>query len=229
MERVKSIFIGILILITTSIFAVTLVWCPSPSTDVVIGYKVWYGTGQITNWQPQIIQLINTNDPCNFVVVSSGSNWFTNYNVFVDAGTNTTYIFTNLIPGKTYYFVATAYDTNGIESLPSNEVSYTVPPPTIVIYLGLKLEWWTNMSYFNKRFFNLMSFTNPPNPQFYRTYLLITNRWNNPANIIDLKTRLEWWTNIAYINRQTFDLVSFTNPPYRQFYRSSLVVTNQPF
>lgn len=74
-----------------------------PSPDVsVTGYAIYYG-------------------------YSSG-----NYVVRTDVGnvTNTSIVLpTN---GVTYYFVATAYDANGIESLPSNEVNYNPPvvPPT---------------------------------------------------------------------------------------------------
>lgn len=50
-----------------------------------------------------------------------------NYTVRVDVGNATTCTITNLTPGATYYFVATAYTADGQESLPSNEVSYTVP------------------------------------------------------------------------------------------------------
>jgi hypothetical protein len=32
-----------------------------------------------------------------------------------------------LVEGTTYFFIVTAYDNTGLESLPSNEVSYTVP------------------------------------------------------------------------------------------------------
>lgn len=40
---------------------------------------------------------------------------------------DTTAVVTNLAEGATYYFAVTAYDTAGAESLPSDEVSYTVP------------------------------------------------------------------------------------------------------
>jgi hypothetical protein len=51
----------------------------------------------------------------------------------VDAGNNTSCTIQDLATGTTYYFVATAYDSYGYESVYSNEVSYTVtggdPPP----------------------------------------------------------------------------------------------------
>lgn len=51
-----------------------------------------------------------------------------NYIASVDVGTNTTCTLTNLQPGR-YYFVATAYTADGQESLPSNEVAWSVPSP----------------------------------------------------------------------------------------------------
>ncbi|HEY9171241.1 MAG TPA: fibronectin type III domain-containing protein, partial [Verrucomicrobiae bacterium] len=50
-----------------------------------------------------------------------------NYTVRVDVGNRTSVTLSNLAPGVTYYFVATAYAADGQESLPSNEVAYTVP------------------------------------------------------------------------------------------------------
>src|ERR1041385_6764894 len=58
------------------------------------------------------------------VYYSTASGVYTN---FIDVGNNTTATVPNLLPDVTYYFVVTAYDTNNLESLPSNEVSYLVP------------------------------------------------------------------------------------------------------
>jgi hypothetical protein len=49
------------------------------------------------------------------------------YQYSVDAGNATSYTFSGLSPGATYYFAATAYDNAGGQSSVSNEVSYTVP------------------------------------------------------------------------------------------------------
>jgi hypothetical protein len=51
------------------------------------------------------------------------------YDQFRDAGNQTTASVKELVAGKTYYFVVTAYDAAGNESLPSNEVSFTAPWP----------------------------------------------------------------------------------------------------
>jgi len=53
------------------------------------------------------------------------------YARIVDVGKVTTYTLSNLIPGKTYYCVVTAYNAAGNESPPSNEISFTVSPLTL--------------------------------------------------------------------------------------------------
>ena len=65
--------------------------------------------------------------------VSSGT-----YTNVIDVGNATNATVSNLVSGVTYFFAATAYDTNGQESVFSNEVSYTVPmltngPPSLVM------------------------------------------------------------------------------------------------
>ena len=50
-----------------------------------------------------------------------------NYTQNVDVGNVTTYTFTNLTDGQTYYFVATAYNSAGVESSYSNEVTKIIP------------------------------------------------------------------------------------------------------
>ena len=47
------------------------------------------------------------------------------YEQTLDVGPSTTATVENLIPGVTYYFVVTAYNTAGVESPPSSEISYT--------------------------------------------------------------------------------------------------------
>jgi hypothetical protein len=50
-----------------------------------------------------------------------------NYTQNIDVGNVTTYTFSNLINGSTYFFVATAYNTARIESNYTNEVSKNIP------------------------------------------------------------------------------------------------------
>lgn len=73
-----------------------------PSPDpTVAGYRLYYG-------------------------VASGT-----YTNVIDAGNRTSATASNLVFGVTYYFAVTAYDASGVESLPSNEVSYEAPSPPI--------------------------------------------------------------------------------------------------
>ncbi len=86
---------------------VTLAWDPSTGTDTITNYNLYYGVASAT------------------------------YTNVVSAGTNTTASVSNLVKGTTYYFAATAVDTNGLESAYSTEVSTLIPvkltnqPPTL--------------------------------------------------------------------------------------------------
>jgi hypothetical protein len=50
-----------------------------------------------------------------------------NYTQSIDVGNTTTDTVSNLVSGTRYYSVITAYDSAGLESLPSNEISYVAP------------------------------------------------------------------------------------------------------
>ena len=52
------------------------------------------------------------------------------YSQTIELGNATSTLVSNLATGKTYFFVVTAYNTMGVESAPSNEVSYLAPPTT---------------------------------------------------------------------------------------------------
>ena len=71
----------------------TLAWDPSPGTNGIANYNVYYGVASAT------------------------------YTNVVAAGTNTTVSISNLVNGTTYYFAATAVATSGLESDYSAEVS----------------------------------------------------------------------------------------------------------
>jgi hypothetical protein len=49
------------------------------------------------------------------------------YTQSIDVGNATTVSVPSLIAGQTYLFAVTAYNTHAVESVPSTEVSYTVP------------------------------------------------------------------------------------------------------
>jgi hypothetical protein len=73
--------------------SVTLAWNPSPGTNVIANYNVYYG-------------------------VASAA-----YTNVVAAGTNTTVSISNLVLGTTYYFAVTAVCASGLESDYSAELS----------------------------------------------------------------------------------------------------------
>ena len=74
----------------------TVAWNKSPDQDVK-GYRLYYG-------------------------LSSGRD----YSKSVDVGNVTTYTFTDLTSGSNYYCIVKAYNVAGKESLPSNEISFSV-------------------------------------------------------------------------------------------------------
>ncbi len=87
-------------------------WSPNPESFVT-GYNIYYGTSQ--------------GGPYSFVVNAGNP-------APVDGLIHGTV--SGLTNGNTYYFVATAYDADENESVPSAEVSYTcpdapLPPDTI--------------------------------------------------------------------------------------------------
>jgi Fibronectin type III domain len=51
------------------------------------------------------------------------------YSQTIDLGNTTTTTVSNLLPGQTYYFAVTDYNTAGAESIDSNEVSFTATTP----------------------------------------------------------------------------------------------------
>lgn len=76
-----------------------------PNPDpTVVGYKMYWGVASST------------------------------YTNMVDAGNAMSVSIPGLVEGTTYFFAATSYDTFGLESDWSNEVSYTVRLPTVQIH-----------------------------------------------------------------------------------------------
>lgn len=74
----------------------SLAWSPPSTSTGVAGYKVYIGT-------------------------ASGV-----YGSSINVGNVTSYVANNLAVGNTYYFAVTDYNSSGIESLPSNEVSKSI-------------------------------------------------------------------------------------------------------
>jgi phosphatidate phosphatase PAH1 len=110
---------------------VVLQWDPSPSPDVV-----------------EYIIYAHTN--------SFSATTLSNATVRVSVGTNLTTTVTGLSNTNRWYFVATAKDKYGLESLPSNEVNFALASPPQDLRL-LILEGTTNLSsgWTNLGFFRL--------------------------------------------------------------------------
>lgn len=191
-----------------SVFAtesVTLAW--NASTDPsVVGYNVYYGgaSGAYTN---------ETNVP-----------GISNANVTI----------TSLMPGVTYYFAATCYSVSGMESPFSSEVSYLVPINNISItYIGIKLDYGTNLITLTSQSFMVLQITNDPG-YFYSEYLIITNNpfiGPNPSDTnqyVYIGTLVQYGLGLTSLNSSTFPLTTFTNLP-NQYYRASLIITNHSF
>ncbi|MBI2450946.1 MAG: fibronectin type III domain-containing protein [Parcubacteria group bacterium] len=87
----------------------TLSWNANTETDLA-GYKIYYGTLPRTNSCP-----------------------LGGYPNNINAGNVTSYVFSNLTDGQTYYFSITAYDASSNESCFSSEVSKYIPVPNIYI------------------------------------------------------------------------------------------------
>ena len=143
----------------------------NPSPETsVVGYAVYYGIG-------------------------SGA-----YTERIDAGDQTSVTITGLTVGVTYYFAVTAYTAIGTESLPSNEIAYTVPPPATnqlprisAISLapgGISLDWTTLLGHTYRVTFkdNLTDTT-----------------WNVASpDLVATNNSLRWVDSSAITNKQRF-------------------------
>lgn len=117
-------------------FNVTLAWCPSTN---VAGYRLYYNS-TITNnpnWTSDVYDTTN----CPSVLITSGTNWLRTYGFSTNVGNVTTYQLANLSPGRTWYFTATAFDTNDLESDFSNEVRKYIPPSNTITNFDLSISF----------------------------------------------------------------------------------------
>lgn len=97
--KFRTIILALLLSVLTGLGAsVTLAWDPNPETNIA-GYRIYWRI--------------------------DGGTYSTNLFLAVTNGTTGTV--SNLFLGITYKFVATAYNTSGLESDYSNEVTCTIP------------------------------------------------------------------------------------------------------
>ncbi len=112
---------------------VSLVWDQSQDTNVgVAGYMVYCGTASGT-YSDVVYFNSATNTSTTISNLIDGPIYpYTTLNTFIE-GTNVVSLlyqirhFTNITAGTTYYFAVTTMGSNLVQSLPSAEVSYTVP------------------------------------------------------------------------------------------------------
>ena len=102
----KRLFALLCSCLLVSASAVTFEWDASPDVWVT-GYRIYCGTNSVAP--------------------------LTNAVLKIDCGTNLTCTVSNLLGGHSYYFVATAYTADNLESPPSNEIILSVPvqPPNL--------------------------------------------------------------------------------------------------
>jgi hypothetical protein len=94
--------------------------------------------------------------------------------VVVNAGKTNSITLNSLAPGKTYNFYVTAYNTAGLESNPSQAISYTVPQPA-----NTTIRWdpssSTNLAYYTLAYRELYGATNLTTFKTTERSLLIPN------------------------------------------------------
>ncbi len=134
------------------------------------------------------------------------------YTNVVDVGSEDTATIAGLSPDVTYYFAVTAYDTTGLESAFSGEISYTVPtnavlPPCLVANLGLAVNAFGQA---------MVSGTAPAG---YVFSVLVTDDFAS-------------WTMIGTVTADESGALQFTDPlsPFysNQFYRFQQISTQSP-
>jgi hypothetical protein len=135
----------------------------------IAGYKLYYGT-------------------------ASG-----NYRNEIDVGKVTTITISGLASGVTYYFATTAYDTLGLESGYSQEVSYAVPftnpPPAIVLASPNNGASYTDPATINLTATVIANGHNITQVQFY-----------NGANLLGVAAKAPYSLTWSYVAAGTFSV-----------------------
>jgi hypothetical protein len=140
MVMIKKLVASLMLALSCYIAAavsLTVTFCPSTDSSVT-GYRLYYSvTNKITGWTPTVYAN-GTNCPSGNVL-TNGTNWLRSYQTNVNIGRTNYFTISNAVVGKTYYMAVVAYDTNGIQSLLSNEAEKTVTnfPPSAPVNLQI--------------------------------------------------------------------------------------------
>jgi hypothetical protein len=181
--------------------SVTLAWCPSQGTNVIAGYRLYYGStnSPVAGWQGDTY---DTNQPpCPGVILIPGVNWYHTYTNMTDVGNVINATVTNLISGNIYYFAVTAYDTYALESDYSDEVEFNVPLPLLPSPL-------TNASLtiniFGPGQIQLQAKVCPS----ARTTILYQQNVGQPWNVLATNVTADVYGNFSYVDNTT-DTIRF--------------------
>ncbi len=208
-------------------YSVSLGWDYSCSSNVS-GYKVYYGwTNNLPPYQ------INTVLDCNGNTITNVFYGTIFYDV-MDVGNTNVAIIPNLKPNIYYYFSSTCYNTPlGVESGYSSQVYSMIVDTNNYTYVGIEVDYGTNLTLLQSQKILTMVVTNNPG-YFYNEQLIITNNpfiGTNPVdgnNYVYIGTIIQYGLDLTALNSSIFSLMTFTNTS-NQYYRRSLIITNNPF
>ena len=160
--------------------SVMLQWNPSLSEDIV-DYKIYYGTSSLiytnsvsfgteTNG---VISGLESGTTYYFSATSTSSDGnesdFSNevYYKTLDVITNL-FLITNSISITNIVYITNIYYTTNIV--------FPVDDGSPKVYIGVRLDYGTDLLHISSERIGVKIFTNPPPQQFYRTSLIITNK-----------------------------------------------------
>jgi len=146
-----------------------------------------------------------------------------NYGSRLDVGTNTTSTLSGLSNGATYYFVATAYDSAGVESTPSNEAQFAAPtnnPPAL-----------NPITNYNVAVFTDLVISNSATDAIRNDKLTYSLTGTVPTNMVINATNglLEWGVPLSAAgttNTVTIQVVDSSTPPENALQTFNIVVSN---
>jgi hypothetical protein len=107
--------------------------------------------------------------------------------VFDRKGVKPTVTISGLLVGTTYYFAAQSVDTNELQSVLSQEISYTIPPPPAPAHLQMALQPGSQV---------LLTGTGPVGYQYN----------------VQAGSTLTNWTTIGSITADTTGALQFSDP-----------------